>query len=166
MIRSGYLKRRHSARRITPRYKACYTISRTNQFRGGTPNQMERHSKVILNPVIFSWPFFDSGEPQKTRTPGLSLARKNKCQATGTIFLAIVILGCSMFSVFEVETPRWRKLFKWLFVISVTIGLYYVVGHVALVVPIGLLALGTMVHFVWCRRNGIDPIHATPRALH
>ena len=79
------------------------------------------------------------------------------------VLLAIIILGSSMFSVFEVETPRWRKLFKWLVLISVTIGLYYVVGHVALVVPLGLTALGATVHFIWCRRHGIDPIHATPR---
>ncbi len=79
------------------------------------------------------------------------------------VLLAIVILGSSMFSVFEVETPRLRKLFKWLVLVSVTIGLYYVVGHVALVVPFGALVLGATVHFTWCRRHGIDPIHATPR---
>ena len=79
------------------------------------------------------------------------------------VLLAIVILGTSVFAVFEVETPRWRKVLKWVIVSALTIGLYYVMGHLALIVPaLGAVAGGT-VHVWWCRRHGIHPIHATPR---
>ena len=79
------------------------------------------------------------------------------------VLLAVLILGSSIFAVFEVETARWRKVLKWLIVSAGTIGLYYAVGHLALVFPLGLGVLGTMVHFSWCRKHGIHPIHATPR---
>ena len=79
------------------------------------------------------------------------------------ILLALVILGSSVFAVFEVETPRWRKALKWFLVSGVTIGLYYAVGHLALLVPIGLAGIGFGFHIWWCRRNEIHPITATPR---
>jgi len=56
--------------------------------------------------------------------------------------LLIVILGSSIFAVFEVETALWRKLLKWLIVAGGTVGLYYGVGHWALALPFGLAALG------------------------
>jgi len=31
------------------------------------------------------------------------------------------------------------------------------------VVPALAAAGGLTVHFMWCRRHGIDPVHATPR---
>ena len=77
--------------------------------------------------------------------------------------LAILILGTSIFAVFEVETARWRKVLKWTIVSAGTIGLYYVVGHLALLFPLGVGAIGTIAHFAWCRKHGIHPIHATPR---
>ena len=64
---------------------------------------------------------------------------------------------------FEVETPRWRKLLKWLIVVAGTVGLYSLVEHVALVFPIGLAVLGSVVHLMWCRKQGIHPLYATPR---
>ncbi len=79
------------------------------------------------------------------------------------VLVAILILGSSVFAVFEVETAGWRKALKWLIISVATIGLYYAVGHVALALPIGLAALGTLFHTWWCRRHGIHPIHATPR---
>ena len=79
------------------------------------------------------------------------------------VLLAILILGSSVFAVFEVETARWRKVLKWVIVCAVTIGLYYVVGHFALVFPVAAATLGTTFHYSWCRKNGIHPLHATPR---
>ncbi len=79
-------------------------------------------------------------------------------------FLVVVlILGSSIFAVFEVETAGWRKALKWFIVCGATIGLYHAVGHVALVLPIGAAASGTTFHFWWCRKHNIHPIRATPR---
>lgn len=69
----------------------------------------------------------------------------------------------SAFAKFEIETPLLRKFFKWLIIDSITIGLYFVVGHWALLLPFLALIPGTLYHFTWCRKNGIDPFNATPR---
>ena len=79
------------------------------------------------------------------------------------VLLVLFILGSSIFAVFEVETPAWRKVLKWLIVCGATVGLYQAVGHSALALPIGVGALGTVFHFWWCRKHNIDPIRATPR---
>jgi len=79
------------------------------------------------------------------------------------VLLVLAVLGPAFFDVFEVETPGWRKALKWGVVIAMTLALSRAVGHWALLVPVlGGLA-GVVVHFIWCRRHGIDPIHATPR---
>ena len=79
------------------------------------------------------------------------------------VLLALMTLGMSMFAVFEVETPRWRKVLKWSILIVGTVGLYYAVGHVAVLLPIAAVAVGGVVHVVWCRKHGIHPLYATPR---
>ena len=48
-------------------------------------------------------------------------------------------------------------------VIVLTLTLYGFIGHWAAVVPIGFSCLGLVVHFVWCRKNGIHPFRATPQ---
>ena len=78
------------------------------------------------------------------------------------VLLVFAVLGQSSFARFEIETPVSRKIFKWFTMIAVTLGLYKVVGHWALMLPIAMGAAGTTFHIVWCRRNGIDPIRATP----
>ena len=80
-----------------------------------------------------------------------------------SVLLAVAILGTAFFAVFEVETPAWRKILKWGLVVGVTLGLTRFLGHWALIVPALGAAGGMTAHFVWCRRHGIDPIHATPR---
>jgi hypothetical protein len=77
--------------------------------------------------------------------------------------LILLTLGSSIFAVFEVETPMWRKVLKWLIVIGGTVGLYYVVGHLALLFPFVAGGAGTIYHFKWCRKHGIHPFDATPR---
>lgn len=79
------------------------------------------------------------------------------------VLLAIAVLGQASFAVFEVETPTWRKVLKWGLVIGLTLALTRVVGHWALLVPIAGGIAGVVGHTAWCRRNGIDPVRATPR---
>ncbi len=79
------------------------------------------------------------------------------------VLLILMTLGTSIFAVFEVETPAWRKIVKWLMVHAITIGLFFLAGHWALIFPVGAAAAGSTFHYVWCRRNGIHPRLATPR---
>jgi hypothetical protein len=78
------------------------------------------------------------------------------------VLLVFAVLGQSTFARFEIETPASRKIFKWLSLIGLTLGLYRLIGHWALLLPLGLGVAGTTFHVVWCRRNGIDPLRATP----
>ncbi|MFQ5526461.1 MAG: hypothetical protein ACE5GX_09400 [Thermoanaerobaculia bacterium] len=80
------------------------------------------------------------------------------------VLYVIQTLGHSIFDKFEVETEAWRKIVKWVVVAAVTIGLYFFVGHWALTFTVGAGILGCTFHFVWCRKNGIHPLRATPRA--
>ncbi len=79
------------------------------------------------------------------------------------ILLGLLLVGPGIFAVFEVETPAWRKILKWSIVIGLTLGLYGPIGHWAAVVPVGLAGIGSTIHWVWCRKNGIHPLRATPR---
>ncbi|MFQ5946783.1 MAG: hypothetical protein ACE5NC_11130 [Anaerolineae bacterium] len=73
------------------------------------------------------------------------------------------VLGTSIFGRFEVETPWWRLTLKWGIVILITYLVYRWIGHWAMLVVVVLALAGTIVHFTWCRKNGIDPWRATPR---
>ena len=77
--------------------------------------------------------------------------------------LFVAIVGPAIFAVFEVETPWWRKVLKWGILTAITLGVHRLAGHWALLVPVVGVALGTTVHFWWCRKQGIDPFRATPR---
>ncbi len=79
------------------------------------------------------------------------------------VLLALTTLGFGVFTAFEVETPLWRKLLKWSTLIGGTLLLYRIVGHVALMFPMLAVGVGGIVHFTWCRKHKIHPIHATPR---
>lgn len=79
------------------------------------------------------------------------------------VLLLLQTLGTSIFARFEIETPVWRKLFKWGVLIGVTLALSVAVGHWALIFPAFVFVLGATVHFVYCRKHGIDPWRATPR---
>ncbi len=79
------------------------------------------------------------------------------------ILIVLMTLGTSFFAVFEVETPGWRLMTKWTVVHGGTIGLYFVVGHWALLFPFAGAVLGLTVHFTWCRKNEIHLLRATPR---
>lgn len=79
------------------------------------------------------------------------------------VLLSVAVIGTSVFGVFETETPGWRKALKWALVTAVTLGLYAMAGHWALLFPLGAGAAGLGFHLWWCRRHGIDPLRATPR---
>lgn len=79
------------------------------------------------------------------------------------VLLGVLLFGAEIFAPFEVETPAWRKILKWSIVIGITLGLYGAIGHWTLLIPVALGGLGLTVHFVWCGRNGIHPLRATPR---
>jgi hypothetical protein len=78
------------------------------------------------------------------------------------VLLAISIVGQSTFARFEIETPAWRKILKWSMMTGITIGLYAAAGHWALAFLALAAAAGLTVHFIWCRRHGIDAVRATP----
>ena len=78
-------------------------------------------------------------------------------------FEAIHCLGQTLFAKFEIETPQWRKILKWTILHGGTIGLYFLVGHWALLFPLAGMAVGCIVHATWCRTHDIDPWRATPR---
>jgi hypothetical protein len=80
-----------------------------------------------------------------------------------SILLLIQLLGSSFFGRFEVETPALRKIIKWMIIDGITIGLYFLFHHWAVIFPIIALIPGILFHFNWCRKNGIDPIKATPK---
>ncbi len=77
--------------------------------------------------------------------------------------LGLAILGAEIFAPFEVETPPLRKILKWSLVVGITLGLYPWIGHWSLAVLVGMASIGLTVHSVWCRKNGIHPLRATPR---
>jgi hypothetical protein len=78
------------------------------------------------------------------------------------VLLAFAIVAQSAFARFEVETPALRKMLKWFSLCGLTLLLYRFVGHWALLLPLIIGLAGTLFHVVWCRRNGIDPVRATP----
>ena len=77
--------------------------------------------------------------------------------------LAVQMLGQNIFTAFAVDMPIWRKLLKWGLVNGITIGLYFVVGVWSAVLPLVLVAVGSIVHFTVCRKHGFHPLYATPR---
>lgn len=77
--------------------------------------------------------------------------------------LIIQLLAFVFFGQFEVETPALRRIGKWLFIYGLTIAIYYLFKHWAAIVPGLAIIPGTIYHIYWCKKNGIDPIKATPK---
>ena len=79
------------------------------------------------------------------------------------VLLALVILGSAVFGVFEIGSPRWRRVLKWLVLCGGTVGLYSVFGHWALVFVLAAAVGSIGYHLWWCRRHGIHWLSAAPR---
>lgn len=79
------------------------------------------------------------------------------------VLLVIQTIFISAFAKFEIQTPLMRKLIKWFIIDAITIGIYFLYGHWAILFPILGLVPGTIYHFTWCKKNEINPFKATPR---
>lgn len=77
--------------------------------------------------------------------------------------LVVQLLATNLLAHFEIETSALRKIFKWMVIAAITVGLYNWLGHWAALFPVIGLIPGTIYHFYWCRKNGIDPFMGTPR---
>jgi hypothetical protein len=78
------------------------------------------------------------------------------------VLLVCSIVGQSTFARFAIEVPVWQKITKWLVLTALTLGLYGIAGHYALLLPLVLATAGMAVHFAWCHTHGIDAVNATP----
>ena len=79
------------------------------------------------------------------------------------VLLTFAVLGTETFAPFEVETPAWKKILKWVVLTALTLGLYPIIGHWAALIAAACGLIGLTFHFVWCAKNDIHPIRATPR---
>ena len=79
------------------------------------------------------------------------------------VLLLIQLIGSQAFVVFEIETPAWRKILKWLMMDAVTLTLTIWLHHWALLFPFAILIAGTSYHIWFCKKHGIDLLKATPR---
>lgn len=79
------------------------------------------------------------------------------------ILLILQTILIKVFAPFEVESPVIQRLLRWFIIDAITIGLYYVIGHWALLAVLIPLTAGTIFHLVWCKKHGIHPLKATPR---
>lgn len=84
-------------------------------------------------------------------------------EAEFAALFAVAALGSSLFDKFETETPATRKLLRWIIAAAATLGAYVMIGHWALAVLAAFALLGTIVHVIWCRVNGVHPLSAQPR---
>jgi hypothetical protein len=77
----------------------------------------------------------------------------------------LLCVGMICFERFGQGVPKWRKLLKTFIFLGITAWLAASAGRPW---ALGWLAfaglLGLTVHFIWCRRNGIDPWTAEPWA--
>lgn len=73
-------------------------------------------------------------------------------------------LGIAIFGKFELESPWWRWMLKWIIIMTVITLLYVYFGRAgALGFILTAFPLSLLVHFTWCKRHGIHPLNATPR---
>lgn len=80
--------------------------------------------------------------------------------------LAVQLLRTLILGRFEIEAPLWRRLLKWtvMYGVAIVAALFLPLGLWPLALPLGWTALDLGAHLAFCRREGIHPIHATPRA--
>jgi len=77
--------------------------------------------------------------------------------------LIVQLLGTTIFGRFETETPILKRLLKWAFIDAVSIKLYFWIGEYAILFPLSMVLIGTVVHFCICNKYGFHPLKATPR---
>jgi hypothetical protein len=77
--------------------------------------------------------------------------------------LIIQTTSISAFAKFEIETPLLRSIIKWFIIDGIALTLYHFFDHWAMLFILLSLVPGTIYHFMWCKRYGINPLKATPR---
>ena len=77
--------------------------------------------------------------------------------------LLLQLFAFVLFGRFEVETHAARRIIKWFVIYGITVGIYYWLGNWAALVPVLAVIQGSIYHVVWCKKNGIHPLKATPR---
>lgn len=83
------------------------------------------------------------------------------------VLLALFIflsLGIAVFGKFQMDAPWWQLFIKWMAILGVSYLLFINFGEtVTYVVFVILISISFIIHFAWCRKNGIHPLKATPR---
>jgi dolichyl-phosphate-mannose--protein O-mannosyl transferase len=79
------------------------------------------------------------------------------------VLLIFHTVSLAAFGKFQIETPFLKRVIKWFVIYGITIGLYLWVRHWALFFLPLIIIPGLILHFKWCRKNGIHPMNATPR---
>ncbi len=79
------------------------------------------------------------------------------------VLFGLAIVGNALFGRFEVETAWWKRILKWTILAVISIITYQYFGHWALLIIIGPALFGLIFHFIWCSKNGIHPLKASPR---
>jgi hypothetical protein len=73
-------------------------------------------------------------------------------------------VGFSIFGKFQTETPWWQMTLKWIIIMAVTYGMYFYFGEIGAFSLLGVACgISIPVHIIWCKRNGIHLLKATPR---
>ena len=80
------------------------------------------------------------------------------------IVCAIHAVGGIFFSHFEVQTPKWRKVLKLIFCISITLMLSVTVGRAWALSFLGVMLLFVLyIHGFWLPSKGINGWTAEPK---
>lgn len=79
-----------------------------------------------------------------------------------SVLLIIQLIATSLFAKFEIGTPGWKKILKWIILDIITLLLSTIIGHLSLLFPLLIIIIGIVVHFSICKKHGIGPIEATP----
>jgi hypothetical protein len=80
-----------------------------------------------------------------------------------SVLLLIQLLAHTFFVQFEIGIHPLKRIMKWLVLDGITIGLYFLVGHYALIFPLATIFIALTIHFVVCRKWWVDPFRATPK---
>ncbi len=80
-----------------------------------------------------------------------------------SVLLLIQLLAHTFFVQFEIGAHPLKRIMKWLVIDGVTIGLYFLVGHYALIFPLATMLIALTIHLVVCRKWWVDPFRATPK---
>ena len=80
------------------------------------------------------------------------------------VVATVFAVGNILFSHWAAETPRWRRLLKFVLILGLTLAISAVLGRRWALVFLGLLALAVViVHAWWLPRHGINGWTGEPK---